>query len=213
MQQVPVGCRANLQKSPAKGAYGQVGIFPPFFYFSPVLAVELPAHLRPVHATPAFSWGSRGRAVPCHAVPALTSLPFPSWEATAPGAGSRHAPAKKAGAFCRDPASPAKKLTPPPITPGPPTTLGRLPGFPSQPADRFFRWAPCRRWLAACRGVYPAVQRLFLFCARAPGEPRRRAPFTALPFLDRNCHFSNTASLLLAWSLFASPHPDVRPPL
>lgn len=120
---------------------------------------------------------------------------------------------KKAGAFCRDPASPAKKFTPPTITPGPPTTLGRLPAFPSQPADRFFRWAPCRRWLAACRGVYPAVQRLFLFCARAPGEPRRRAPFTALPFLDRNCHFSNTASLLLAWSLFASPHPDVRPPL
>jgi len=88
--------------------------------------------------------------------------------------------------------------------PGAASRAGMSPRLP-EPACREVFFPPGSS-LAARRGARPAGQRLFLFCARAPGEPRRRAPFTALPFLDRNCHFfllffSNTASLLLARSL------------
>lgn len=70
-----------------------------------------------------------------------------------------------------------------------------------------------RALLAGCRAAHRAVQRLFLFCSLAPGEPRRRAPFTALAFPRQKLSFFKHSFPSPGPEPFTSQLPDVRPPL
>lgn len=107
------------------------------------------------------------RAAPCRAVPALTSLPFPSWAATAAGAGSLPArTCKKTRSVLPGPSLPGEEAYPPP------SPQDRQPRWDGSPAPRASLQIDFSAGLLAGAGWQPAEEftRLFKgFSCSAPG--------------------------------------------